>query len=284
MRPALQALAEQQKRIEALEGVVAFISEAAGIADHPRVASLLKKAEGDENPAQPEGWANSGSGGTEAPSESTQQAATPSSTDDPTNVGATPMTDVQPDATTSLDDTGTVLDEPLDLNEQDPTKEVAGTDNLGKGERGNANTNRIETEVRSGTPSDTSVAFEETGWTTSSKQPSEGRTIASLRLARLRMQAGIEDAQADDLALSTTIASSEVTDEAIQTEIDTLAKVVEARRTASSQQSRQPVSRNLVPRAASQAQRTTPSFSTGEPQMPMQTVASGPSDDEFAFE
>lgn len=282
MRPALAALAEQQKQIEALREGIAFIAEAAGISGHPRIAALMKKAE-DENPAQPEGWANPGGGsGTEAPTESTQQAATPEAKDDPTSQGSSPLTDVSPDATTSLSDTGTVLDESLDLNEKDVTAPVAGTEDLGKGSRGQEGTNRVETDVRAGTPSDTGAAFTETGWTTSSKTPSEGRTIASLRLARLRMQAGIE-AGNDDLAVGTAIASSEVTDEAIQSEIDTLAKVVEAQRTASVEPGRQAVARNLVPRAASQAQRTVPSF-TAEPSLPMQTVASGPSDDEFAFE
>ena len=290
MRPALQALAEQQnviraqaRRIAALEQGFAFIAQAAGIANHPRIAALLpRKAAEDENPAQPEGWANpGGSGGTEAPAATTSETLGDINSDDVEAQGTTSESDVEPDAKTSLDDTGTVLDEPLDLNEQDVTKPVAGTEDLGEGGRGNAGTNRTETEVRVGDPNKPDAAFTETGWTTSAKQPSEGRTIASLRLARLRVQAGIEPEGTDDLTLGNAIASSESTDEAIQTEIDTLAKVVQASKTASSQ--RQPVSRSLVPRAASQAQRTTPSFSA-EPSVPMQTVASGPSDDEFAFE
>jgi hypothetical protein len=292
MRPALKALAEQQKmiqhqarQIQALRGVVGFIAEAAGISNHPRVASLLKQAV-EENPAQGFGWANPESQpAPEAPYQTTEEALGEVDADaveggdltnDPTEQGATTVTDVSPDAQTSLDSNETVLDEPLDLNEQDPTRPVEGTDDLGQGGRGNAGTNRTETEVRAGDPNKPDVAFAETGWTTSKK--SEGRTIASLRLARLRIQAGIERPDADDLSLGSSIAASEVTDEAIQTEIDTLAKVVTA-----SGRSRQPVARNLVPQGARQAHRTTPSFHQ-EPQMPIQTVANGPSDDEFAFE
>jgi hypothetical protein len=290
MRTALQALAEQQqiiqsqgRRIAVLEQGLNLIAQAAGIDNHPRMAALLKRA-ADENPAQPEGWANpaGNGGGSEAPSESTQQAATPSAKDNVEGTGEAPGTNVKPDATTSLDSTETVLDDGLDLNEKDVTKPVAGTDNLGKGEPGAANTNRIETEVRVGDPNKPDTAFSETGWTTSAKQPTEGRTIASLRLARLRIEAGIE-AGRDDLDLGTSIAASEATDEAIQTEIDTLAKVVTANRATANQQRQATVARNLVPRTAGQAQRTVPSF-TAEPQMPMQSVASGPSDDEFAFE
>jgi hypothetical protein len=289
MRTALQALAEQQqiinaqgRRIAVLEQGINLIAKAAGIDTHPRMAALLKRA-ADENPAQPEGWANpaGNGGGSEAPTESTDQAATPSNKDNVESTGEAPGTDVSPDATTSLDSTETVLDDGLDLNEQDVTKPVAGTDNLGKGEPGAANTNRIETEVRVGDPNKPDVAFAETGWT-AAKQPTEGRTIASLRLARLRIEAGIETGT-DDLDLGTAIAASEATDEAIQTEIDTLAKVVTANRATANQTRQATVARNLVPRTAGQAQRTVPSF-TAEPQLPIQTVASGPSDDEFAFE
>ena len=74
-----------------------------------------------------------------------------------------------------------------------------------------------------------------------------------------------------------------MTDEAIQTEIETLSKVVQA------SANRQPVvaRRDLVPRTAS-AQRTMPSFATAAQDqnsgLGIQTVASGPSDDEFLFD
>lgn len=288
MRPTLRALAEQQqvidkqaRQIQALRGVVSFVTEAAGLTSHPHVARLMKAA-ADENPAQPVGWAidSPEAQGSEAPAQTTEEALAPSQgKDDPENIGETPNTDVSADATTSLDSTETVLDTPLDLNEQDVTKPVAGTDTLGEGERGGAGTNRTETEVRSGTGTN-DVAFAETGWTTSSKAPSEGRTIAALRLARLRVQAGIETG--DDLTIGTKIASSTITDEAIQTEIDTLAKVVQATRSAS----RQPTTagRHLVPRAASQqVQRTMPSLSA-EASMPVESVVHGPDSDEFLFE
>jgi hypothetical protein len=218
MRPALAALAEQQQRIDRLEGAVTTIATLAGLEGHPAITALRTQA-ADENPAQPSGWANPGGAGSETPAATTEEASKPSQgTDSPEAVGEAPNNDVQPDAKTSLDSNETVLDTPLDLNEQDPTKQVAGTDTLGEGERGNAGTNRTETDVRAGTPSDNGPAFAETGWTnTSAKQPSEGRLVASIRLARARINAGI--ASGDDLGLGATIASSDMSDEAIQAEI-----------------------------------------------------------------
>ena len=85
------------------------------------------------------------------------------------SVGATSETDVAPDAQTSVTDTGVVLDEPLDLNEQDVTAPVAGAETLGEGERGNAGTNRTETEVRVGDGQQRHVPFPETGWTSAAR-------------------------------------------------------------------------------------------------------------------
>lgn len=288
MRTSLQVLADQQKvieaqnrRIAALSDTVGFIADVAGLSNHPRVTAALGRVAADENPAST-GWATTDSG-SEAPAETTQQAAQPSQgTDSPTSAGEAPNTDVTPDATTSVDSTDTVLDAPLDLNEQDVTAPVAGTDDLGEGARGQAGSGQTQTDVQVGNPNNPDAAFTETGWTnTSAKAPGESRTIASLRLARLRMQAGIESADSDDLTLGTTIAASAVTDEAIQSEIATLAKVITARKSATAA-TQSTATRHLVPRSASGVQRTVPSFV--EPQAPMQTVASGPDDAEFLFE
>lgn len=289
MRPTLQALADQQQMIErqsrqitALRDTVGFIADVAGLSSHPRVTAALGRIAADENPASANGWATDGGDkAPEAPAATTEQASQPSQgTDSPESIGTAPGTDVAPAATTSVESTDTVLDQPLDLNEQDVTAPVAGTEDLGEGARGQAGSGRTETDVQVGTPTN-DTAFSETGWTTSSK-PSEPRTIASLRLARLRMQAGIEDAGADDLALGTAIAMSGTSDESIQNEISTLAKVVTARQSATTA-TQNTATRHLVPRAASQAQRTVPSLAV-EPQIPMQTVASAPSDDEFMWE
>jgi hypothetical protein len=201
------------------------------------------------------------------------------------------VTDVAADATTSVDSAyQTVATEPLDLNEQDVTAPVAGTE----GPRPLDEVKTL-TDVRVGNPDNPQVAFplqgpfaERPTTAAAAAQPvpvvgtvqqSEGRTIASLRLARLRIQAGIAEGD-DDLSLGTSIASGEMTDESIQNEIDTLAKVVTtaARRP-------QPVSRSLVPRTATAGvARTVPSMAPAEPAIPIQTVAAGVDDSEFLFE
>lgn len=287
-RPALHALAEQQKIIErqgrqitALRGVVALIAQAAGITDHPvvRHAGLFKKAEEDENPAQPEGWANPGESGTETPAVTTDEASTPSGTDDPESQGAGSLQDVTPAATTSVTDSETVLDEPLDLNEQDVTEPVAGTDDLGEGPRGEAGSGRTETEVRIGDPNNPQAAFDDEGFLSEGAKRQE-RTMASLRLARLQIRAGI--ASGDDLVLGQTIASSDQTDEVIDMQIETLSKVLQARPTG--QQQARPVGRNLVPQTARAAGRARPSLATEAVAIPTPEFSTAVSDDEIAFE
>lgn len=301
MRPALAALVEQQKvlvaqerQITGLRGAVAFIAEAAGLNEHPTVVAALADDESlfttadANNPAQPIPDPPA-----EAPEETTDQALAPAGKDSPESVGESPVNSTAPAATTSVDAVGgTVADEALDLNEHDVTKPVAGTE----GPRP-LNEVKIETEQRIGPwqGNDPNPAFPlqgpfaERARTTGAEEPepqavmqSEGRTIASLRLARLRIQAGIADT-ADDLTLGSTISMDEdVSDEAIQTEIDTLSKVLQ---TSAAAQQRQPVSRNLVPQArTASVNRTVPSIASDEVTIPMQTVASGPTEDEFLFE
>ncbi len=288
-RPALAALAEQQgiierqsSRIAALEGGFAFIAELAGVKEHPKVAALLKQAD-EANPAQPVPEP-----APEAPAAPTDEARAPEGTDNVESTGETPVNDTAPDATVSVDDgnsgdcqkdsgvanpgstTGgrkvaeeTVLDEPLDLNEQDPTKPVDGA----TGPRPETET-KIETDVRVGEGDNTSTM---NPWTIEG-----GRTFAALRLARLRVSAGI--ANGDDIALAQQIEASKVSDETIQNEINVLSQVTQASKAA-------PVARNLVPQSAGKVARTTPSM--GADNAPLTTQASmayGPSDDEFGFE
>src|SRR5690349_7740046 len=117
MRPALEALASQQKQInaltqqnQALRGAVAFIADVAGIADHQRITSALKVVAVDENPAFGGGWDNMTEGGTQAPVVTTDQAKQPTAKDDVESTGSTPLTDVTPQATTDLASAGVVLD------------------------------------------------------------------------------------------------------------------------------------------------------------------------------
>lgn len=291
MGPVLTMLTSQQKTITALRkenaGLKAGLQALASLAGvEAHVAAVVKKAE-DENPAQPEGWAlPSDSPAPEAPAftteetlgeidnESVEGGGLP---DDPTDMGETTESDVAPDATTSVESTDTVLDEPLDLNEQNVDAPVAGTDTLGEGERGEAGTNRTETEVRIGDPNKSDVAYPESGWTEASKSPEE-RFIASLRLARLRIAARIETG--DDLALATSIVQGSQSDDEISAEISTLEKVVSVR---SQQRPQRPMTQprgNVAPRVA---QRTAPSL-VQVPEIPQVRLASSPSDDEFLFD
>ena len=84
----------------------------------------------------------------------------------------------------------------------------------------------------------------------------ESRTIASMRLARLQIDAGLAE-ESDDLSLGQKIASSERTDSEINQTIKTLESVKKA---ASKKQARPA---HLVPRTASAGSRSTPSFAGG---------------------
>lgn len=84
----------------------------------------------------------------------------------------------------------------------------------------------------------------------------ESRTIASMRLARLQIEAGLAE-ESDDLSLGQKIASSERTDSEINQTIKTLESVKKA---ASKKQARPA---HLVPRTASAGSRSTPSFAGG---------------------
>jgi hypothetical protein len=261
MRPTLAALAEQQIVLEAQQEAIDTIATLAGIdltaikqKAGQRIAAHRRTADVD-NPAQPIPDPPS-----EAPVVTTQEALAPDATDDPTAVGASPLTDVAPDATTDVQGTATVLDEPLDLNEVDVTAPVAGTEEVRP-----LDEVRTETEQRMGEGTD-QVAFPmaDGGWTTGSIA-SEGRTFAALRLARLRIQAGIDEG--DDLTLGQQIASDESLDDAgLQREIDTLAKVVTATARTAAAAPSDDQRRRLVPTTG--AARTVPSMAPTGPTAP----------------
>lgn len=223
MRPALAALAEQQKRIERTEAAILALGELAGAGNHPAFVALRKNAD-EGNPAQPVPAPAS-----EAPAATTQETLGDLSDADVTTPGTTNLTDVSPDATTSLQDNGVVLDEPLDLNEQDPTRPVSGTES----QRPLSET-KIETDVRAPAPpnaGDTMFPLQgpmaQPAGRAANRNPSEPRQIAAIRLARLRIQAGIAQA-ADDLALAAAIASSPIDDASLAAEVRTLEAVIQA--------------------------------------------------------
>jgi hypothetical protein len=200
-----------------------------------------------------------------------QEAAQPAGRDDVTQLGATPVADVSADATLAVDEPyGTAAFEPLNLNQVDVTAPVQNTQGHLPPEQ-----TIIPVEVRVGDPDDPQPAF---GWTMDGGNPAgqtggsvgsggpgapgvqtnAARTAArvdgqvslgALRLARLRMQAGIAPANQDDLSIAAAIQDNPaLSTEAVNTEIRTLTQVLSAQpqgqvRTAAA-------SRRLVPRAA----------------------------------
>jgi hypothetical protein len=231
---ALQAqqtiLDDQRGQLAVQARQIALIARLAGVT--PEVEALAKTAD-IANPAQP-----IEDGPEQGPSETTEQAATPETNDDVRAPGQTGnSTQGVPAAATdtTLTPGGTLPAEPYN-NLQDVTSPVSG---VNTGEVGGDQT-RIETDVRVGNPANWDVAFP---WTMSDNQsnsnpPHDGemagqsggspsRTHACLRLARLRIQAGV--AKGDDIALAATLeANASLSNALIEHEIGVLSSVTKS--------------------------------------------------------
>lgn len=250
MRKNLQIVAEQQIMIEALAKGLDKVAEVTKVDLGPvkteatrRVARLRSRQADAANPANPIPDAPAA-----APAVTTEEAKTPSATDTVTDPMGQVATDgVTPAATTDVTTPGVVLDTPLDLNEEDVTAPVQGTQAVD-------GANKVETEIVSqvdSPPEGTSPMFPLEGGPFANAEKVTGaaqaRVFASLRLARLRIAANIAPAQ-DDTILGQAIASSKLSDRDIAKEIGTLSQVAKAASTNGSP----PVSRSVVPRLASQ--------------------------------
>lgn len=251
MGPTLAAVAAQQRTLAAQNQAILAIARFAGLEAHPDIVALQRVADA-ENPAQPE---------PEPASESAVLVPSiPQGTTEVTTPGSSPVTDVAPDATTSLTDPGGVLTDVGPDATADVQAPVTGT------QEGADNT--VETEVVSEKGDNTSTMFPLEGGPFANKASSL-RQIASMRLARLRIQAGISQSE-DDLTLAAAIARSDVSDRAVEDEIATLAKVVQV------QAQRAP---SAAP-ARTAGVRSMPSLSA----MPPVVAAEGrPSEDAFLF-
>lgn len=247
--PLHAALAAQQKQIEALtafaqasqhETIVLksqlhALGEVSGMGGH---FAAIRKSADINNPAQP--WPDPPS---EPAVQTTEEALAPDTMDNVQNPGMTPgsVNDLAADG----------HDVPYAPGESLPTSPynqlvnvqapVAGTETQLPLDQ-----TKTQVDVRVGDPMAPGVAFPLT------PAFSSQRTFASVRLARLQIEAGV--AQGDDLSLGEHIASSDLTDEQIGTQIETLSQV----RKAAARQARPA---GLVPRAAS-VQRTTPSLTS----------------------
>jgi hypothetical protein len=226
-------LAVQASQLEVQGRQIALIARLAGITDE--VDALAKtatvKTADIANPAQP-----IPDGPEQAPSETTEQAATPETNDDVRSPGQTGgSTEGVPAAATdtALTPGGTIPAEPYG-NLQDVTSPVSG---VNTGEVPLEET-RIESDVRVGNPANWEVAFPWTmGDNKSNSNPvttgemagaSPSRTHACLRLARLQIQAGLTPG-ADDLQLAASLeADTNRTDAMINHEIGVLTGVVKA--------------------------------------------------------
>lgn len=258
MGPQLRALAAQQKAISTQNQALLAIASFAGLDDHPAIVALRALADA-ENPAQPE------------PEPAAAPAVlvpdVPQGTTEVTAPGASPVTDVAPDATTSVDTVGgAVLTDVGPDATTDVQAPVAGTQEVGD--------NKIETDVRIGDGDNSTTMFPMEGpfaQKATAASMNDLRQIAAIRLARLRIAAGIAES-ADDLNLATAIVQSKMDTAAIESEVATLSKVVQAsRRTAAAQ-----------PRQVLAGVRSVPSFAPTS--TPVTAAAEGaPEDDAFLF-
>ena len=251
---------EQQLRVQGSQ--IALIARLAGIS--AQVSDLARTAD-INNPAQPVP-----DPGEQAAPETTEQALAPATMDDVRAPGQTPnsVAGVPAEATdVPIQPGGTLPTQPFnDLIDVTAPTQGTNTGEVPLDQR------RIETDVRVGNPMVPEVAFP---WTIGDNQSnsappaggemgqaggpkqaagSDTRFMASLRLARLRVQAGI--ASGDDVTMAGAIAAdSQLPDSAIEREIDTLGRVTKAA-------SQRPIaSSSTVPRRTGNA-RTAPSLAS----------------------
>lgn len=255
MRPTLKALAEQQIMLDANKKAIQTIAQLAGVdvsgiyavADR-RIASMQRRADA-ENPAQPIPEPSA-----EAPSESSDEALGNLNDADVNSVGTVTTEDGLSGTTVDVTAVGEVM-----ADEAAATADVTAPTSGAAMEDQDAT---LQGDVTArGLDAETAFPIE-SGFSAAAAQQ---RVFASLRLARLRIQAGI--AQGDDLQLGEHIAKSAMTDGEIRHEIGTLSAVA---RTASTT-SRQPApftreTRRAVPSlGAAASHAAAPSNGTGAP-------------------
>jgi hypothetical protein len=266
----LNKLAARNEKLEhdnaVLQLQLAYVARLAGVSEElnairVKADQMRKKADAD-NPAQP--VPNPAS---QPATESTEEAATPEAYDNPNQIGQTPGANqgVAAETTATPMDPGVTLPTEPYNNLVDVSAPVAGTETHTPPE-----TTRIETDVRVGDPMNPETAYplnpafgpsQQQGTTPprdgEMSQTSSHRTMASIRLARLQIAAGI--ARGDDLAVAAGIeADRSLSDAMIRREIATLSQVTKA-----AAKKERPA--GLVPRAAANTQgvqRTMPSLVT----------------------
>lgn len=278
-RPAIRALAEQQKTLQVQAGTiqsqddtiralvavaraqqteinrlangVRVIASMAGITQHVASAMGFVKRADIQNPAQPVPEPPAG-----PPTQTTDEAEAPEAMADvqtPGLVGGS-TNDVAADATTTAYTPGMDVPGPAFKNLVDVTQPVDGTQNP----RPLSETKTL-TDVRVGDPMNATTAFPLQGpfsqqQRTSSLGTEGERTMASLRLARLRINAGMTNAENDLAEQAVIFKDASMSLDSIEREIGTLNKVVKAAKVKSRPR--------MVPRTAT-ARAAVPSMQNG---------------------
>ena len=230
MRPSEAIAQRQAQQIQALRAENARLRAAQG--GRQRRADV-------NNPGQPVPEPAA-----QAASASTEETRSPDATADVTS-GSAVLTDVGPATTTDVTSPGAAMTNVAPLANADVTAPVAGTTEMPP----YADTViKIEPDASGGT--DTAPAFSGDSSWVQARKAAEAHVFASLRLARLRIRAGIESG--DDLVIAEKIAAT-TRPEIVRTQIATLDQVV---RSASVQQQRRPaphVAQRSAPSLASMA-------------------------------
>lgn len=229
------------------------------------------------NPAQPIPDPPGG-----APTETTQQAEAPKTFDDPRSPGLTPgSTDGVPAAMTASPlDPGVTLPTSPYTQLVDPTQPVAGTETHVPLDQ-----TKIETDVHIGDPmvnanNPQGYGFPLTGpfaadgaaSANTTTSPGMQRTMASIRLAKLRKSAGLVSGDVDELLLGSQIErTASLSDAMIAHEISTLDSVVKV--ASRPQVGRRPQG-GPIPKTAG-AERRAPSLAGGADLSSQASIASG---------
>lgn len=262
IRQQAAVITDQERRMAMLSMGLQAVARAAGI-EQDVIAAMTKTAD-VQNPTQPVPEPPS-----EPPAQSTQDVKTPEAFADVTAPGMSPGTtqDVAADATSTVYTPGQDIDAPPVKQLVDVTRPVDGTQSPQP-----LNTVRTETDVRVGDPMNPQVAFPVRGdfqnvpqlggraasaqgggnQKLSKAEAASLRTVASIRLAKLRIATGTADG--DEFSVAAEIEKDAgLSTEAIEREITTLegVRTVAARKGAAKP--------NLVPRPAG-VPRTAPSM------------------------
>lgn len=198
---------------------------------------LQRKADLD-NPAQPVSEP-----APQAATQTDEEAVKPDAKEEVTSPGGE-LPNAEPEATVDVTQPGQVTPEPTPDDVTDPTVPVAGAGEV------NAEQNKVTPDV-DGSGGDMTNAFQE-GWTARQRQAMQrrearlkARIFASLRLASMRIENGLT--QGDLITEAQRIEESGESDEAIRTQMTTIAAMAKARPVVASR----PAAQRAIPSLAS---------------------------------